>query len=291
MVIGAGADDATSGGKESFGSLPCDASNANDHVAFTIDGEAERGTKEVGDLEEVTILAQFVEPAFFAREAADCRSGMKPGDEGGGACVFGEGDGEFGLEVSEGSGLTKATWASGNLAEAGELGFEVARDEFVFLDFFDVLHERFVSAGFSGACEGHGFDLGTIRVEEEFRGGSGESVIAIDASVTPKTGRCGEDAVEESFPAALDQHAMFGENGYHFFEASGDDFFADAAERHFEVFGGGMAPVDSRPWEVVPGRGVVSGERDKASGAFPRSGVLEVEVVPVESGPIDWSFR
>jgi hypothetical protein len=30
---------------------------------------------------------------------------------------------------------------------------------------------------------------------------------------------------------------MFGENGDHFFEAAGDDFFADAAERHFEVFG------------------------------------------------------
>jgi hypothetical protein len=117
------------------------------------------------------------------------------------------------------------------------LGFEVARDEFVFLDFFDVLHERFVSAGFSGACEGHGFDLGAIRMEEEFWGGSGESVIAIDASVTPKAGRCGEDAVEETFPAAFDQHAMFGENGDHFFEAAGDDFFADAAERHFEVFG------------------------------------------------------
>jgi hypothetical protein len=291
VVIGAGADDATSGGKESFGPLPSDASNANDHVAFAIDGEAERGTKEVGDLEEVTILAQFIEPAFFAREAADCRSGMKPGDEGGGTCVLEEGDGEFGLEMSEGSGLTKATRASGNLAEAGELGFEVARYEFVFLDFFDVLHERFVSAGFSCACEGHGFDLGTIRMEEEFRGGSCESVIAIDASVTPKAGRCGEDTVEETFPAAFDQHAMFGENGDHFFEAAGDDFFANAAECHFEVFGGGMSPVDSRPGEVAPGRGVVGSERNDASGALPRNGVLEVEVIPVESGPIDWSFR
>ena len=274
MVVGAAADDATSGGKESFGPLPSDASNADDHVAFAIDGEAERGAEEVGDLEKVTILAQFIEPAFFARKAADRRGGVEPGDEGGGACVLGEGDGEFGLEVCEGAGLTEATRASGNLAKAGELGLEVAGDEFVFLDFFDILHERFVRAGFGGACQGHGFDFGTVCVEEEFRGGTGESVIAIDTSVSPKTGRCGEHSVEQSLPAALDEHSMLGENGNHFFETAGDDFFANAPECHFEVFGRGMAPVDPGPGKVAPRRGEVGGKRDDASGALPRSGVL-----------------
>jgi hypothetical protein len=121
---------------------------------------------------------------------------MQPWNEGGRVGFLRQRDFELGLEVGEGACLAKATRASYHLTQTGELGFQVTGDEFVFLDFLDVLQEGFVGSWLGGPCECHGLDFGAVSMEQEFRCSSGKSLVTIDASITPKTGRGQENPIQ-----------------------------------------------------------------------------------------------
>ena len=246
--------------------------------------EAKGRAEEAGHFQEGAILTQLGQPFVGAWQAAHGGRGVQQAHKVIRGRSAGAGGVDVTLEMPQPSGFAQRARLANHGAERLQTLDEELRHDLVLLDLLNIRQKRIVITRLGGASQRHGLHFVLRCLEQQFRCGPEEAMVALHTAITPEVVGGMEHMMQQRSGRACLQMPALREHRHHLLQAIRQHLTTNATESHLEALGRRLFPQHAQARWFAHGCGKIRrcGLFDQSARCQPGQLAGQIEIVAVK---------